>query len=74
MGKATPPESGTIVIGESRGESSGEDVRMRAQGEESEKKEEGLEVRSRGGEAPPSVLLQVSEAHLALYPDEDGDT
>jgi len=79
VGKATPPEGGTIIIKESKGESSGEDVQMRVQGEEEKeesekKKNDGLEVQSRGGEATPSVLLQVSEAHLALFPDEDGDT
>ncbi len=51
------------------------EMEVRAKGgDDSEMKEEDMEVRQRGEEAPPSVLLQVSEAHLALFPDEDGDT
>ena len=45
-----------------------------------EKEREGESKRRREGEGqrrregPQNALLQVSEAHLAILPDEDGDT
>lgn len=34
----------------------------------------GTEVGPDGKPGPRNALLQVSEAHLAILPDEDGDT
>ena len=73
VGKTTPSDSSSSSIGESRGEPSSEDMDVKVREEETEEKEEAMDIRRRGEEAPP-VLFQVSEAHLALYPDEDGDT
>lgn len=34
----------------------------------------GLIFQSRGGDSQQNALLKVTEAHLAILPDEDGDT
>ena len=36
--------------------------------------ETGIEIGKDGKPGPRNALLQVSEAHLAILPDEDGDT
>lgn len=69
--KVMPPDSSSGVGG----------ARQLVCSEEEEVKEKvGDEVEARGKEeaqpvgAGENFLFQVSEAHLALYPDEDGDT
>ena len=59
-------------VGGARGPVCGEEGDGRGKGEGLELKGDGGEVQSVG--AGKDFLFQVSEAHLALYPDEDGDT
>ena len=64
----TQPNSGGSGSSGAGGDAEGRRQRVAGGGEEGGGREEEAEVKRQ------SALLQVSEAHLAILPDEDGDT